>query len=62
MQGRADLRPFQNSPQPLSLVRGHEERLSAKDRRVGPVDDIVDFANGVGRGFVDSLDMQWDEK
>ena len=54
MKGGANIRLIENSAEPSSLVRRLKERVTAIDGRVGPVGDIVEFANGVGcrfRGF-----------
>ena len=57
MQGCADVRPIQNSPEVLSLVRGFEKWLIAVNRRIGPVGDIIDRANRVGCHFADALNV-----
>ncbi len=62
MQGRADLRLFQNPPEPLHLVRRLKKWVFPIDGCVLLFHDIVDFSNRIGGHFPDSPpDMQGNE-
>ena len=61
MQGRADVRLFQNPPEPVHLVRRLKKWVFPIDGCVLPFHDIIDFSNRAGGRFPDLLNMQGNE-
>ncbi len=62
VQGRTNILPIQNSPEPVDFVRWLEKRVLAKDVHMLSLDDILDRADRCGRDGTNSLDMLGNEQ
>ena len=61
MEGRADVRLFQNPPEPLHLFGRLKKWVFPIDACILPFHGIIDFSNRVGCRFPDSPDVQGNE-
>ena len=61
MEGRADVRLFQNPPEPLHPFGWLKKWVFPIDGGVLLFHDIIDYSNRIGRRFPDSPDVQGNE-
>ena len=62
MERPAQVLAIEHPPEPTDLLRGPEERVIAKDVRVLSLNDVLDLAEGRGRGVADPLDVLRNEQ